>query len=172
MSPDARRTGVGTGIARWRAALRAALLVVMVTLSTPGAVMGEPMASARVPPAVLELRDLMTEDEYRAAGLEKLSAQEVGTLDGWLGRLVVRLLADRKEAGCSAPVESRIDGEFAGWMGRTVVQLENGQIWKQRSAFEHYAYRVAPRVLVHRTPSGCQMRVDGVEAEVRVERLR
>jgi hypothetical protein len=175
MSPIARRVAVRSGRGRGRGAPSAAAPVVMammVMLSASQAAEGEPIVSGRAPAAVLELRNLMTDAEYRAAGLEKLSAQEVVALDDWIGRLVVRLLADRKEAGCSSPVESRVDGEFEGWTGRTVVQLENGQIWKQRSSTEHYSYRVAPGVLVYRSPSGCEMRVDGVEGEVLVERLR
>jgi len=146
--------------------------VVALALSTSGPAMGEPAVFPPATPAVLDLRNLMTDAEYRAAGLEKLSAEERLTLDDWIGRLVVRLLADRKQAGCSSPVESRVDGEFEGWTGRTVVQLENGQIWKQRGAVENHTYRVAPRVLVYRSPDGCQMKVDGMDGEVLVERLR
>jgi hypothetical protein len=121
--------------------------------------------------AVLELKNLMTGDEYRAAGLEKLSAQELVALDDWIGDLVVRLLTARKRASCSSRFESRIEGEFEGWTGRTVVQLENGQVWRQRSGTELYAYRVSPAVQIHRSAHGCQMKVDGVAQEVPVERL-
>jgi hypothetical protein len=148
------------------------LLAAALTARSGAIARAEPIPPERPPPAVLELRNLMSGAEYRTAGLEKLSAQELEALDDWIGRLVVRLLTDRKQAGCSSPVDSRVDGEFEGWTGRTVVQLENGQIWKQRSAAEAYAYRVAPRVQVHRTAAGCHMKVDGVEGEMLVERLR
>jgi hypothetical protein len=40
----------------------------------------------------------------------------------------------------------RVDGAFEGWTGRTVVELQQGQIWKQRSWNENDSYRVAPSV--------------------------
>jgi hypothetical protein len=69
-------------------------------------------------------------------------------------------------------VDSRILGEFEGWDGHTIVELENGQIWKQRDATQRHAYRLAPRVLVRETESGCRMEVDGIERDALVERIR
>jgi hypothetical protein len=54
----------------------------------------------------------------------------------------------------------------------TIVELENGQIWKQRDATQRHAYRLAPRVLVRETESGCRMEVDGIERDALVERIR
>ena len=155
-----------------RCSSRAAAVVAVVVLSGPGLALAEPAAPSRQTQTVLELRNLMTQSEYRAAGLGKLSAQELAVLDGWVGRLMVRLLKDRKQAGCSSPVDSRIDGEFQGWTGRTVFELENGQIWRQLGSRSQYAYKVSPRVQIHRSASGCALKVDGVEGELLVERLK
>ena len=32
------------------------------------------------------------------------------------------------------PLEARLVGDFKGWTGKTVFRLDNGQVWRQRSA--------------------------------------
>ncbi len=155
-----------------RAKLSAGMLfAVVVAICAPEAAQGEPASPLLDPTKVLELRNLMRREEFRAAGLDKLSGQELATLDDWVGRLAVRLLSARTRAGCSSPVESRIDGDFEGWNGGTLFELENGQVWVQRGFARQDSYRFSPRVRIHRSTSGCAMSVDGV-GEVLVERLR
>lgn len=69
-------------------------------------------------------------------------------------------------------IESRIDGQFSGWDGETIFKLQNGQIWQQ--AFHAYKYRYAysPEVLIYRSGSVYKMRVNGVDGEIVVRRLR
>lgn len=155
---------------RWRAWCVAALVGMAVLWAWRGA-RAEPRAAARAG-AVVELRSLMSQSEFRAAGLDRLSARELAELDGWVGRLVARLLVKRKQAGCVTPIDSRIDGEFQGWSGRTVFGLENGQVWRQRGAVLRHTYKVSPRVRIARSADGCIARVDGLETEVLVERVQ
>jgi hypothetical protein len=136
------------------------------------AVRAEPKSPPRRTSAVLELRNLMSPAEFRTSGLDKLSARELASLDDWLGRLVVRLLTDRKATGCETALKSRIDGDFEGWNGDTLFQLENGHVWKQRGTASHYVYRYSPPVLIYRSEAGCRMKVDGVGDEILVERLK
>lgn len=150
----------------------AAALAVAIVLCASGLAPGQPRTSPAPAGAVLELRNLMTQSEFHAAGLDRLSARELAALDGWIGRLVLRLLKDRKQAGCASPVDTRIDGEFQGWSGHTVFGLENGQIWRQVGSDAQHAYKVSPRVQIHRSPGGCLMKVDGMPGELLVERLR
>ena len=97
------------------------------------------------------LEEQMTGKEFEAAGLEKLSPQELSALNEWirshsLGSLAVAKTAspvvvasediDRRglpsdDGENDAPVESRIIGNFSGWDGQTVFKLENGMIWVQ-----------------------------------------
>lgn len=171
-SPVARRGPPAVAPLAVIMAFVAVVLVVVLALPALRSARADPGPSApTASTVVLELRDLMTGKEYRAAGLEKLSAHELVALDDWIGKLVARVLTARKQAGCSSSFASRVDGEFEGWTGRTVVQLQNGEIWRQRSGTEVHAYRVFPAVQVRRTGSGCQMKVDGVAEEVPVERL-
>lgn len=69
-------------------------------------------------------------------------------------------------------IESRIDGEFSGWEGETIFKLQNGQIWQQTSYAYKYKYAYSPKVLIYKSGSGYRMRVDSVEGEIAVTRLR
>lgn len=75
-------------------------------------------------------------------------------------------------AGTPDVVESRIDGEFSGFDGETVFTLANGQIWQQSeyAYLYHYAYR--PGVVIYRTDTGYKMKVDGVDREIGVKRIK
>jgi hypothetical protein len=69
-------------------------------------------------------------------------------------------------------VESRIDGEFNGWEGETIFKLQNGEIWQQSVYAYRYKYAYAPKVLIYKTGSTYKMKVDGVEGEITVRRLK
>ena len=95
------------------------------------------------------VQELMTSEEFGAAGLDKLSAEELKALDRWLLRYttddvpeLVKEVPELKESAAlkaavtppSQPepeperVVSRVQGKFKGWSGKTVFKLENGQV--------------------------------------------
>ncbi|MFT7286560.1 MAG: hypothetical protein ACI87W_000668 [Halieaceae bacterium] len=85
------------------------------------------------------VQTLMSESEFREAGLGKLSAQELQALDRWLIRYTVgeapvirRENAEVREAEKAFNVEASITGDFRGWNGDTIFRLDNEQVWKQR----------------------------------------
>lgn len=85
------------------------------------------------------IEKLMTGDEYRAAGLDKLSPDEKRALDEWLIRytggeaaVLQETSEEVREAKRDFVIESRITGDFTGWSGETYFKLENGQLWQQR----------------------------------------
>jgi hypothetical protein len=69
-------------------------------------------------------------------------------------------------------IESRIDGEFSGWEGETIFKLQNGPIWQQSSYAYKYKYAFSPEVLIYKSGSAYKMRVDGVDGEITVTRLK
>lgn len=103
------------------------------------------------------LEERMTAREFREAGLDKLSQEELAYLNRWIQ---MRSLAEGEvpewlvgaAAGASAGVaasggdrrgfadgpreeiNSRLRGSFNGWRGSAVFQLENGMIWEQAEA--------------------------------------
>ena len=126
----------------------------------------------------LDIRQLMSPREFQAAGLEKLDADELDSLNAWLVTFAVEVLtlAEQQVPPASSPsegvIESNIEGTFEGWDGETIFRLTNGQIWQQASYayLYHYAYR--PRVLIYRSGGGFKMKVDGVSSEIFVRRVR
>ena len=114
----------------------------------------------------------MTPKEARAAGLEKLSANELAALNAWVEGLMVRLLSERKVKGCSPAIESSINGTFNGWDGDTIFELLNGQIWKQGSYDYTYDYEYSPKVVIYQSGAGCRMIVEGVKGTISVGRLK
>ncbi len=89
---------------------------------------------------------LMTAQEYKAAGMGKLSDAEREALNQWLIRYTaedsqVLLNTDEtvQEAVKEQEVTSTLADGFDGWSGTTLFRLENDQVWQQRRR-GHYKY--------------------------------
>jgi len=132
------------------------------------------------------VQELMTPDEFKAAGLDKLSEDELQHLDAWLqgyrqtAEKRVSEQAEKKateeikkateQAKVRAPklmvdkVVSRVDGTLGGLTGSTVIKLEDGTVWKQANKDDRYQPQVTdhPLVLVSHSPFGYKMRVEGM----------
>lgn len=85
------------------------------------------------------VRSLMTPEQFKAAGLDKLTPEQIEALDDWLIRYTVgeaetvRATSEEvKEVAEEFEVTASIKPPFKGWTGDTVFYLDNGQIWKQR----------------------------------------
>lgn len=121
----------------------------------------------------------MSQAQFHAAGLDKLSPEELKNLNDWLrahasttttvvtptGQPVFYPKDSEREV-----VESRIDGKFTGWRGKTVFRLENGQEWTQaesgsftNGSYDHPKVRVKPMLLgswlLSIEACGCSVRV-------------
>lgn len=84
----------------------------------------------------------MSSEEFKAAGLDKLSPAELARLNAWLNRTVETVAAEAKKKvetdsrgffnfGSSEPVVARITGEFRGFARGREYTLDNGNVWKQ-----------------------------------------
>lgn len=124
---------------------------------------------------------LMTEQEFREAGLDKLTPVERGALDRWLIRYTaedapVLLSTDEevRKAVAEQEIVSTILPPFAGWNGNTVFKLANGQVWQQRRRGS-YSYQGPdnPQVKISRNFMGFY-RLELLESgrAVQVKRLR
>ena len=102
-----------------------------------------PAAIAQTQPAI---ERQMTPVEFKAAGLDKLSADELAHLNMWLGRTLAtetaKVAADVKQQiehqnrgffdfGSAAPITGRLIGEFHGFGKGKIYSLDNGQVWQQ-----------------------------------------
>lgn len=136
-------------------------------------------ASAEPPP---DLREMMTPDEFSAAGLERLSPTELEALSRWLLRHTARQASDLRQDSESVKqeirkveeegVRTRIVGEFRGWDGDTIFRLENGQVWRQRLPGNWHYRASAPEVELSKNFMGYWMlRVLEADRAVGVTRI-
>lgn len=143
---------------------------------------------------IAELGDQMSPAEFKQAGLDKLSEDELNALNRWL----------REKMDCSAPaaaavatpatpaepeqdqrgferdfsdiqpIETRIVGEFKGWTGQSRFTMENGQVWKQVRGGSYRTKSVTnPKVTI--TPEfmgSWALRVEDVGRVIRVKRIK
>jgi hypothetical protein len=139
-------------------------------------------ASAQSQSPTLEER--MSQAEFQAAGLNKLSPAELQQLNAWLqahddGANVKYLGANGQplfypKDSDRTTVEAHIEGPFVGWRGHTVFKLDNGQEWQQAESgaydagkFTNPAVRIKPMLL-----GSWLMYVDGCGCSVRVQRVK
>lgn len=85
------------------------------------------------------IEKLMTAEEYKASGLDKLTTQERKALDAWLMKFTATeaqvLLETNEEVQvvqADHVISANIRPPFDGWDGKTVFYLDNGQVWRQR----------------------------------------
>ncbi len=125
----------------------------------------------------VSLKELMTPEQFRAAGLKKLSPEELASLERFLKgyrdetvQTVTRQTEERvapsgkrNQAADRSYIESRIKGEFNGLAGRTRMVLENGSIWQQAdSQLKITAHLTNPEVVLVRNFFGYRMFVVGL----------
>ena len=122
---------------------------------------------------------LMTGAEFEAAGLDKLSPDEVAALNAWLVRYTAdeaEVLSQRveeiKEARTTT-ILARIVGEFNGWSGSTRFVLDNGQVWQQRNDGQYRVRLQNPEVEIKRNIMGFYvLRLAGKNRRVGVKRIQ
>jgi hypothetical protein len=129
-------------------------------------------ARAAQPEMSGSIKEMMSPDEFKAAGLNKLSADELQKLDAWLQgyRQVTEQTAEKKATARASRTKmdlivSRVDGTFNGLTGRTVIRLEDGTVWKQANADDRYRARVTdhPAAAVMHGVFGYKMRIEGTQ---------
>ena len=142
-----------------------------------------PIAARAQSEDILALTETLTPAQYKAAGMDKLTPREREVLNRAAKVYAIAMISlatsEARAPIASAPiaqsggvVESRIDGEFTGWEGETIFKLMNGQIWQQASYAYTYHYAYGPKVLIYRSGGGYKMKVEGVNGEIAVRRLK
>ena len=136
------------------------------------------------------IEETMRPEEFKAAGLDKLSEDELQHLDAYLQgyresakkkateQAQAKAQEEIKEATAKATEEanksartrldtlvSRVDGTIEGLKGHTQIRLEDGTVWKQANADERYKAPITDHpaaVVVHGT-FGYKMRIEGMQ---------
>lgn len=147
------------------------------------------------------LEQQMTAEEFRAAGLDKLSADELGNLNRWLQRQVqaeatavaeqaveqareegreqalmeaeAEAVGRRSAPTPDGPIESRIVGGFSGFARGQRYTLENGQVWEQTDSSRLEGVQLSnPGVKLYPGFLGTwYLRIDGYNARAKVRRI-
>ena len=118
------------------------------------------------------IQEMMSSDEFKKAGLDKLSSSELKSLDAWLQgyRQTTETKASEKAAAEATKktftrdqIFSRVDGTFNGLTGNTIIKLENGTTWKQALKQDKLQANITdhPPVMVSHSGFGFKMRVVG-----------
>jgi hypothetical protein len=147
------------------------------------------------------LEEQMTGKEFIAAGLDKLSNEELAALNDWIRRHSLGTLTTPRSAAPAAattaaavdedegdrrgfapkveeedegPINSNIMGLFSGWDGQTVFKLENGMIWAQADKDKFYTRDLQnPAVTIEKGFFGSwYMSVEGYNSKCKVRRIQ
>lgn len=171
-------------------------LTALLLLSSSLATALSPSSALGAEEGFSTLEEQMTGQEFDAAGLGKLSPQELESLNGWIRRRSLATL-DGPAAGAATvgadsqsedrrgfkrakgekdrtPVTSRIVGRFSGWDGQTVFKLENGMIWAQADKEKFYTKEVEnPVVVIEPGMFGTwRLSIEGFNSNCRVQRIQ
>ena len=136
------------------------------------------------------VEETMRPEEFKAAGLDKLSEDELQHLDAWLQgyrQSTQKKAAEQAQAKAEVEIKkatekateeatktartkldslvSRVDGSFDGIKGRTVIRLEDGTVWKQANVDDHFRAPATehPTAVVLHTTFGYKMRIEGTQ---------
>jgi hypothetical protein len=123
----------------------------------------------------LDMRKMMTAQEFEQSGLSKLTRAELDALNAWVGKFSTHLYRTAQSGGgggCSTVIETQINGAFEGWSGNTIFKLFNGQIWQQSSYAYTYSYAFMPKVMIYPSGGNCMLKVEGVSDTISVKRIR
>ena len=144
------------------------LIVIIVLLSSVPLVASEGFST---------LEEQMTGKEFTASGLDKLTPEELASLNAWIrSRSLATIDAPASAAAATtaattssaaestggdrrgfrsekededrSSITSRIVGKFSGWDGQTVFKLENGMIWEQTDKDKFYIREVENPVAI------------------------
>lgn len=140
-----------------------------------------PAAFAREP-----IEREMSPEEFKAAGLDKLSPEELVRLNTWLGRKIdtaaeeaTKKVKDENRGffhfGSDEPVVARLQGEFRGFARGRTYTLDNGQVWRQTDTAELVGARLSnPEVRINPSIMGnaWYLSVKGFNTRAKVERVK
>ena len=136
------------------------------------------------------LQQEMSPEEFKAAGLDKLNAEELASLNAWLDRKIevetVRATEQAQDKvknevrgffnfGTTEPITSTIVGEFRGFQKGRNYTLANGQEWEQSDEASLVGVRKTdPAVTItpSRVGNAWYMAIEGYNTRAKVRRVK
>lgn len=139
-------------------------------------------ATALAQVAAPGLAERMSQRDFEASGLTKLSPSELQHLNQWLAVRPI-VVKDGKvstepvfytEESKRTTIQTRIAGSFRGWSGKTSFSMDNDEVWQQAESgsfgnieIDNPAVRIKPMMM-----GSWLMYVDGCGCSVRVKRIK
>jgi hypothetical protein len=139
------------------------------------------------------VEERMSSADFKAAGLQKLTPEELSRLNAFIKSEVEKRTVQAREEvvheqdmsasermgfknyeGEREEITSKIPGDFKGWTTGTTITLENGQVWRVWEADAEFVIRVSNPV-VHITPGllgNWNLHVEGYGTTAKVERIK
>ncbi|PRH83454.1 hypothetical protein C6N40_02050 [Arenimonas caeni] len=135
------------------------------------------------------LEERMTEEQFKAAGLDKLSPEELARLNAFIARETEQVASslpaatpaevdNRGFSGRSGPqgeIISSISGQFSGWKGAgDRFTLDNGQVWQVTDSATRLSVNlVNPEVVIEPGAfNSWSLRVVGYNTRAKVKRIK
>ncbi len=135
------------------------------------------------------LEERMSAADFKKAGLDKLSAQELHFLNEWLRSHVgglhagtaAQVVGPANQFGYRRPleqaretIESTLQGRFSGWDSHTSLTLANGQVWQvSESSSWSCNTTTDPKITIKPMLLGSWLAyIQGCANSVRVQRVR
>ena len=131
--------------------------------------LGRPMLARNTETGAIQ--EEMTPEEFKAAGLEKLSPAELAKLNDWLNgyrekveKKVEKKAAEQEKRSKLELIVSRYNGVWTGVGPGEIIELEDGSKWKLANKDEHYGGRADhPAIAVYKAGFfGWKMRVSRI----------
>ena len=134
------------------------------------------------------LEERMTEDQFKAAGLDKLTPEELARLNAFIASESAGLAAGTpaatpeadmrgfpRSSGPKGEILSTIPGEFRGWTGKGQrFTLGNGQVWETTDSSSRLVVNLNnPEVTIEPGMlDSWYLRVNGYNTRIRVKRIK
>ena len=150
-------------------------------------VLSAALAGSALAQSFSSVEERMTEAEFKAAGLDKLSPEELAALNAFIaaetGKVASTLpaatpVADNRgfsrPSGPDGAISSSISGEFRGWSQGSRFTLDNGQVWQVADSTARLRVKIEdPKVIIEPGALGAWfMKVEGYNARAAVKRLK
>jgi hypothetical protein len=110
------------------------------------------------------VKSLMEADEYKAAGLNKLTPKERDALNQWLIKytafeapVIRRTNEEVKKVEAQFEATAHIIQPFNGWTGKTLFYLDNGEVWQQRMSGRYSYAKKDTTILINKNILGFHM---------------
>ena len=169
-----------------KAVSRLFCICLLTAAMTPAAALAQRVINA-------DLQQHMSADQFRAAGLDKLSPAELASLNAWLQGTVEQATAQVREQameegrqevivknrgflsfGSNEPIVAVLPGRFSGFAKGRQYTLDNGQVWEQVDDISQPGSR-AQDTSVRITPGVMEvwyLQVEGLNTRAKVRRVK